>query len=361
VTLTSVGNSTAPIALGADTSGFLAAVKLDGTAASTLGGASGSAFDVALAEMSEYNGVSAGTLTVAGQQIAIDPATLTLGDLVSTLDGLAGVDASLDAFTGAIRISSSSTSTPLTVSDDSGLLGILGISSGTFAGRAEQTVATQVADGMTIVSNGRNVAAAAATAAAELTAAFSELAKAGDGDRDFLRALASAASDAASALRDGGLAGFTVGGSDETLRLVVDEEALTAALDALADPRSAAGKARAALDDLAGRVAAAADEARERQAAAAPPPAPQTLSRAQLVADQAAAALLFMQALERAAGPPNREERPADPAGPSRGALDLESRLRIRDQIRSDEEPVGLEGLFDRLTLNERPARSSRS
>ena len=85
VTLTSRDFGADPIVVGSDTSGFLAAVKLDGTASATTGD-DASAFDLALAEMDEYDGVQAGVLTVNGQAIAIDPATTTVQSLIASLN-----------------------------------------------------------------------------------------------------------------------------------------------------------------------------------------------------------------------------------------------------------------------------------
>src|SRR6185436_9280599 len=73
ISLRSAEPSTEVITVGGDTSGFLAAVKLDATALSSTGTGSMSPFDAALKEMNEYAGVTAGAVIVNGHQVAIDP------------------------------------------------------------------------------------------------------------------------------------------------------------------------------------------------------------------------------------------------------------------------------------------------
>ena len=136
VTLDSNDGGTGPITFGGDTSGFLAAVKLDGTAASSVSTVSYSSFTSALGEMAEYASVTAGTLTVNGQDIAIDPATTTIDGLVTALNGLSGVAAQLNETSGTIDIWSETTGASFTVADTSGLLGALGLAAGTYTGTA---------------------------------------------------------------------------------------------------------------------------------------------------------------------------------------------------------------------------------
>jgi len=78
-------------------------VKLDGTVQSTTGAQAISAFGSALNTMPEYSGVHTGTITLNGHQIAIDPATTTLRGLVSAVNGVADLSATLDEARGTVR------------------------------------------------------------------------------------------------------------------------------------------------------------------------------------------------------------------------------------------------------------------
>ena len=85
-----------------------------------------SSFTSAIGDIAEYSGVSAGTLTINGQNIAIDPATTTIRDLVGAINAVAGVGASVNETNGGIDIWSESASASLKLTDTSGVLGALG-------------------------------------------------------------------------------------------------------------------------------------------------------------------------------------------------------------------------------------------
>jgi hypothetical protein len=96
--------SATAITVSSDTSGFLAAVKLNGTAQSTPGAVTASAFDSTLNRMTEYSVVHTGTISVNGQAIAIDPSTTTINGLVSALNAIPDVTAALDQTSGKLTI-----------------------------------------------------------------------------------------------------------------------------------------------------------------------------------------------------------------------------------------------------------------
>jgi hypothetical protein len=346
--MTSTQHSASSISLGGDTSGFLAAMKLDGTAQSTTGRLARGAFDAAIGSFSEYGAVSAGTLTINGQQISIDPASTTMRGLMAALDGVTGIDADLDESSGRIRVWSTQSGGAIEVTDTSGILGSLGISAGTYSGSAGRTVVTETQSGISTVSNSADVASNVHAAAEEFTAALTELAVARAGDDRFLKRLVDAATDAVASLRDAGVGGLTVGGEGTDVRFVVDRDALASALDAMSDPRALAGVVAATLDEFAARVA----EAVAAPAPSKPVPDAQSQSLVRPVtANQAAAALLFQKALERVQG--TTDERSNDDAAD--GALDLETRMRIRAQLEMLEEPTSYAGnLLDSLVTNSR-------
>ena len=156
VTLTSTRLSTEPITVGADTSGFLAAVKLDDTATSVTATQT-SPFDVALADMTEYSAVQAGAVTVNGHDIAVDPAETTVRKLVSTLNSFPDVSASLNDASGQVTIASLPGGA-IALSDTSGVLASLGIEPGTHHGSGATIVAAQTRAETAAVSEPKQVA-----------------------------------------------------------------------------------------------------------------------------------------------------------------------------------------------------------
>jgi hypothetical protein len=158
VKLTSTRDGAGPIVVGDDTSGFLAAVKLDGTAESTTGTGTTSSFDAALASMAEYASVHAGTVTVNGHDIAIDPASTTVRGLVAALGGIDGLDASLDESTGVITLSAARKGESIDVSDTSGVLGALGIATGVYRGTSSAARPVKTRTGSLTVTNASAVA-----------------------------------------------------------------------------------------------------------------------------------------------------------------------------------------------------------
>jgi hypothetical protein len=347
VRLTTTTHTDDPITFGADTSGFLAAMKLDGTAQSTGGAATLLPYDSPLGRFAEYAAVSAGTLTINGQQIVIDPNSTTVRDLVATLDSVAGMDATLDEWTGGIRVFSTQTGGSIQVSDTSGILDTLGIDARTYHGSPATTTVTETQTGTEVVSNAVEVAASVSAAAVEFTDVLSDLAASREGDEAFLNALLDAATDAVDALGDAGVRGLTIGGEGTDVRLVVDREALASALDGLTDP----GSLSAVVADVLSEFAARAVETLAMPAPVAAAPEAQTFSLAQpaLAATQAAAAALFQKALERVTRGDAGKERENSAAD---GALDVETRMRIKAQLEAETQAVpGLAAMFDTLRM----------
>jgi hypothetical protein len=136
-----------PITLGEDTSGFLAATKLDGALVSTPGAASRplSSFDAAIASTPPLAAVQAGTITINGQAVAVNPATQSVRDVFAALGRLPGVFTRLDD-SGAVHLNSRQEGGALVISDTSGLLGRLQIASGTYQGRVGQLSPAALAD-----------------------------------------------------------------------------------------------------------------------------------------------------------------------------------------------------------------------
>jgi hypothetical protein len=284
VTLAARDGNTGPITLGADTSGFLAAVKLDGTATDSISTVTYSSFTSALGEMAEYAAVRAGTLTVNGQDIAIDPATTTIRDLAATLNGLSGVGAAVNEISGGIDLWAESGGASLTISDTSGLAAALDIASGTYAGSPGRHSTVTTLTGRSTTSNATDVAAQVAKAVTQLSEVFTDL-----GNVDLKPAL----EGAIAGLRERGIRGLQVTGESEDLSFTVARDQLVSSLDAIGDEEDLAKAIDAVMESFAAEVAEAAgwDVAK---------PTVQTLrledaSRAQLAADQTAASLLYLR------------------------------------------------------------------
>lgn len=166
ISLTATARSAQPITLDGDSSGFLAAVKLDGTASSVAGIDPSPASAVALSAMDEYGRVTAGTVTVNGTRITVDPHTTTIRDLLAHLNAVNGIHASVDDGTGKVTINATGAGYPLRISDPSNVLAVLGIST---VGPLRAVPAPAPASGVT---NASDVAAQVAKAARDLNIAL---------------------------------------------------------------------------------------------------------------------------------------------------------------------------------------------
>jgi hypothetical protein len=271
----------APVTVGADTSGFLAAVKLDGTETTSVSTVSYSWFNTALGEMAEYAGVTTGTLSVNGHDIGIDPMSTTIGGLVAALNGISGVGASIDQTTGAVRIWADRGQS-LTLSDTSGVLDAFGIAAGTALGKAG-SVEEVTTTGQSTTSNASEVAAKVVIAVDELNAALDGV------SNDALRA---ALEDVVESLRERGIRGLQTATGDSRPVLAVTSDELTQSLNEIAGDVDLERVLSDVLEELEGGVAASFE-------AEASPATSQTVSldmfRTQLSAEQTAGSLLHVR------------------------------------------------------------------
>ena len=231
VKLTSKNLSADPITVTDDTSGFLAAVKLNGTAQSTPGALFLSAFDGSLDQMSEYSAVHAGTLTVNGQVIAVDPAATTIRSLVTTLDNVADLTATLDETTGKIDIQSTRAGGAISFSDTSGVLSTLGIFSRTYNGSPAAVKVVETQTGTTTTSNADKVAADVSTAADGLNGAIASMGELAAETPQLRSDVENAVRDAISSLKNAGAQGLSLQGKGTDIRLAVDRTKLASSLD----------------------------------------------------------------------------------------------------------------------------------
>ncbi len=118
------------IELGADSSGFLAAVKLDG---SLVDPGRDEEINLPLDQVARFAGVTSGEITVNGSTIAIDVTVDTVLDILARItDSLAGVEARLDPVTQIVSFISKMADRPMVLDDGgTGLLPALGILPGT--------------------------------------------------------------------------------------------------------------------------------------------------------------------------------------------------------------------------------------
>lgn len=130
VVLTSVATgSTGVVDLGEDTSGLLA--KLHLSLDPVTGTDGGSGIYTPLSRIPQFAGVTAGTLTVNGTDIAIDPAQ-TLDEVMAAINAVDGVSAVLTTG-GRLRIQGAA-GTTVQLADTSGFLDAASIATGLFAG-----------------------------------------------------------------------------------------------------------------------------------------------------------------------------------------------------------------------------------
>jgi hypothetical protein len=181
-----------PIALGADSSGFLAAVKLDGTASSSAGLRPEAPLDWALPVGSELESAGTGEITINGQAAAVSPQTITLREVVDALDEMRGVRATVRESTSQIRLTSDRRGGSLDVRDTSGLLAALHIETGVVRGRADSVRKTQGPAGDPKIADPREIAGEVGEVVSRLNEALAAIAERRDVDAisqdDVLRA-----------------------------------------------------------------------------------------------------------------------------------------------------------------------------
>jgi hypothetical protein len=231
LSLASKAVSTDPITVSNDTSGFLAAVKFNGTERSTPGKVSISAFDGSLDRMSEYAAVHAGTVKVNGQAIAVDPGSTTIRDLVSAFNNVPNVTATLDETTGAIDIESTRAGAAITFADTSGVLATLGIVSRTYNGSPAVAKIVQTQTGTTTTSNADTVAADVSSAADKLNGAIASLGELAAETPQLRTEVENAVRDAINSLSSAGAQGLSLQGKGTDIRLGVDRAKLASSLD----------------------------------------------------------------------------------------------------------------------------------
>ena len=290
-TISLVSNaSNDPIIVSDDSSGFVAAVKLDTAIAETTT-RSVNSLDTALGQIAEYEAVTAGVLTVNGQSIAIDPETTTVRGLVGSIDALDGVFAMLEEATGRIQISSSAYDQSVTLSDTSGVLTSWGTSEGTYAGTPGVATETLTRTRDDVTTNAEHIASKISSALEQFNTAIAALGRAGETNASTREAVISALDRVADSLREAGIEGVTVNTDGASPSLAVHHRSLVKALE------------RAPIDTLRAAVArtfvefseAARDAVQARPAAAASDPSV-TLSlndRARLSAEQSQGSLLM--------------------------------------------------------------------
>jgi hypothetical protein len=298
------------IVLSDDTSGFLAATKLDATASVVAGADGPPPLDTPLALLPSTSGVTAGTLSVNGTSIAVAPQTTTLRDLLASMNAVEGVSASISPLSGEVRIDGTSAGASLTLADDTGLLKVLGVSPGTVQGTPDSPATATVSRLM----EGEP---------AEVAATTLRTAQALNDSLELLRRSAYAPeARALLATLEGGLAGGGASGLGLSLdtvrqRLSVDEAALASAvtsdgegLGRLLARDGALTTAVQAAADLLGRAAS------DASSAARPAPVVRLDAAARAVAEENRLSdmLALLDAVPRTARPEKEKEKFKDKA-----------------------------------------------
>ena len=117
VTLTRTTVGELPITLAGDTSGFIAAAKLNGAVLSP--GDDGDNSNNPMATVAAFAGVSAGSFTVNGTAIAVDPETDSLQDVLARIEAeVEGVQASFDVPSGRVTIAVETPGGEVDISDN---------------------------------------------------------------------------------------------------------------------------------------------------------------------------------------------------------------------------------------------------
>ncbi|MFH1467201.1 MAG: flagellin hook IN motif-containing protein [Pseudomonadota bacterium] len=128
------------IVLADDSSGFLAAAKLDGATATL--GAEGGGADDPMASLDAFAGVSAGSFSVNGVEVALDPATDSLLDVLDRISAeVEGVSATWDEEAGCVTIAAEAAGEGVDLEDGgTGIVAGLALTEGPHAGRTHAGV-----------------------------------------------------------------------------------------------------------------------------------------------------------------------------------------------------------------------------
>jgi hypothetical protein len=234
ISLATRNGSDSAIALGNDTSGFLAAMKLDHAVATTVGENGASALDTTLSRLPDFSAVRAGTVTLNGVALSVDPTTTTIRDFVARLNAVAGVTASVDGT--RLEVSATSMADSLSVTKDtSGLWAALGGTLGTVSGVAGPNRLMRIADGQETASNASKVVPALARAIDTLNLAI-DLTNPDEGETAAHRGrLEDALGTALSGLAARGIGGLSITAEKGRLKVAVDNDKLASSLTAGAD------------------------------------------------------------------------------------------------------------------------------
>lgn len=148
LTLTHSTKGANTITVGSDTSGFLAAMKLD--SASTSVGVE-SERTQALADVGEFSDIQSGSFDINGETITIDVATDSLNDIIDRVKASdAGVRMAYSNTTDRLTIRNGSTDEVLTVENDTtGLFETFGVEAGESEGTISRGVSSRVIRDMT--------------------------------------------------------------------------------------------------------------------------------------------------------------------------------------------------------------------
>lgn len=245
ISLATRSGSDSTIALANDTSGFVSAMKLDHAVAVTVGEKGSVAVDTALSKLPAFSRVTAGSVTVNGVSLTVDPATTTVRDFISRLDALKGVTGSVDG--SRVKVSADSAAASLDVSTDtSGLWAALGGKLGAAVGTPGQHRLMRIGAGNEVSSNASKVTPAVARAVDTLNLAI-DLTNPDQGETGVHRTnIESTLATAINGLASRGLDGLSVSKANGKLKILLDNDKLTASLTANADGIGSAIEAIAA-------------------------------------------------------------------------------------------------------------------
>jgi len=228
VFLTNKTVGASPLTLSGDTSGFLAAVKLDETAEYKLGNLAVIDIDAVLRDQPVFSSVQSGAITINGQTVNVSPGSSTLRGIVSAMNALSDVKASLNTSggDGSFILSSSAIGGTLVVADTSGLLDALSFSTGSYKGTPATEVETTIPTGRKVLANPGTTATDVAAAIRALNPVLSDPATAQVAESALRKAIV-AAFGSSSAAADNGI---SLARSTGQASIKVDEGRLTRAL-----------------------------------------------------------------------------------------------------------------------------------
>ncbi len=123
--------ATPSIVLSGDTSGFLAATKLD---AATVVDGTDAQRSISMDQVGALSGVSSGTFSINGVTLSVDVGLDSLDDVLATINAsAAGVTASYDQASGRVSLTRNEPGQAITLSDgSSGLFAALNVQAGTY-------------------------------------------------------------------------------------------------------------------------------------------------------------------------------------------------------------------------------------